>query len=76
MSLQAKRSRQGKHRNKGIFVEGCPPLETQPTWAIADRKYETPMESERDYEEETDIFKDYAQKAKVKTGPKAEGKKS
>ncbi len=33
-----------KHRGKGIFAAGCPPLEPHPLWAIVDREDHTEME--------------------------------
>jgi uncharacterized protein (DUF362 family) len=54
-----------KHRNKGLFIEGCPPLEMQPTWMIMDRKYEDTYTSKRKYGDETQIFREYAKKKKI-----------
>jgi len=33
-----------KHRNQGVFVGGCPPLEPFPLWAVVDRKSYTEIE--------------------------------
>ena len=33
-----------KHRGKGIYVDGCPPLEPHPLWAIVDRKDQSGMD--------------------------------
>jgi uncharacterized protein (DUF362 family) len=33
-----------KHRKKGVFVDGCPPLEPHPLWAIQDRKDQSGMD--------------------------------
>ena len=55
-----------KYRDKGIFVEGCPPLEMQPTWTIADRRYETPDQWSRVYSDEVNIFLDFARQERAK----------
>ena len=33
-----------KYRNQGVFVDGCPPLEPFPLWAVVDRKDYTEIE--------------------------------
>jgi len=33
-----------KHRNQGVFVGGCPPLEPFPLWAVVDRKNYTEID--------------------------------
>jgi len=55
-----------KHKGKGIFVEGCPPLEMQPTWTIIDKKYEVPAESKRVYADEIPLFLDYVKRIRPK----------
>lgn len=55
-----------KFRDQGIFVEGCPPLEMQPTWAIIDRKYEPPGVYTRNYMDEITIFMDYVKEQRNK----------
>lgn len=55
-----------KYRKHGIFVEGCPPLEVEPTWSIIDRQYNPPDVCDRDYMEEIPIFYDYIRKQRKK----------
>ena len=35
-----------KYRGKGIYVDGCPPLEPNPLWAIVDRKNQSGMDDD------------------------------
>ena len=35
-----------KHRKKGVYVDGCPPLEPHPVWAIVDRKDQSGMDDD------------------------------
>ena len=35
-----------KHRGKGVYVDGCPPLEPHPLWAIVDRKDQSGMDDD------------------------------
>lgn len=50
-----------RHKDKGVFCPGCPPLEMEPCWSIADREYNSGMPEcwKRDYEAEVDVFHDY-----------------
>ncbi|MFH1031295.1 MAG: DUF362 domain-containing protein, partial [Chloroflexota bacterium] len=58
----------GKFRDKGIWVQACPPAEMQPTWAIIDRKYEgwgTKTPTTRDYKKEIDVFIEHEKKLRA-----------
>jgi len=35
-----------KHRERGIYVDGCPPLEPHPLWAIVDRRDQSGMDDD------------------------------
>ncbi len=50
-----------RYKDKGVFCPGCPPLEMEPCWAIADRAYNSDSQEDwiRDYEAEVEIFHDY-----------------
>ncbi|MFH1032010.1 MAG: DUF362 domain-containing protein [Chloroflexota bacterium] len=51
-----------KFRDKGIWVQACPPIEREPASAIIDRRYDgwgTPTVNKRNYRQEIDDFIDY-----------------
>ncbi|MFC2043947.1 DUF362 domain-containing protein [Chloroflexota bacterium] len=57
-----------KFRDKGIWVQGCPPPEMQPAYAIMDRKYEgwgTPVRSKRIHRQEYDDFQEHQKKLRA-----------
>ncbi len=61
-----------KHRGKGIFAAGCPPLEPHPLWAIVDREDHTEMESyfRKRMAEEGPPFEAYMEKLKMESQAK------
>ncbi|MFH1031831.1 MAG: DUF362 domain-containing protein [Chloroflexota bacterium] len=69
-----------KLRDQGLFVEGCPPLEFQPTWTMIDKKYEPPGVYTRNYMDEIAKFFEYSKKVRDQwqksqaKAPKAKGK--
>jgi len=65
-----------KHRKRGIFVDGCPPLEPHPLWAIVDRKDQAGMDDDfrpRMAREEP-VFKTHMEKLYKEYKEKEKGK--
>jgi uncharacterized protein (DUF362 family) len=61
-----------KHRDKGIFVQGCPPHDPDALWATVDRRsYKGPEDMDFDLRarmaEEAKIFMDYVRNLREKT---------
>ena len=54
-------------RDKGIFVEGCPPWEMHPAWPIIERRWvDNILGWERNYAQEIDVFLEYDKKNREK----------
>lgn len=69
-----------KYRSQGIFIEGCPPGEPFPSWAIIDRRnYDNIEKLGFDARErmagETPVFLDYMKKMKEKAGSESKEEK-
>lgn len=53
-------------RDKGIFVEGCPPWEMHPAWPIIERKWIDQLNWGRDYTKERMVFIEYEKEMQKK----------
>ncbi|MFC1896870.1 hypothetical protein ACFL0Q_09510 [Thermodesulfobacteriota bacterium] len=53
-----------KYRDQGLFVEGCPPGEPLPLWAITDRRLDLVGNWRERMAAETPIFLDYLTRKK------------
>ena len=56
-----------KFRDKGIWVEGCPPGEPRPCWAIIDRTANITGNPRKRMESETPAFMDYMKKMRAQS---------